>query len=179
MLIIFQRCCPQCRKIIGFVAYNADYFSMLLPTTRKSTLISVHMCFSALLPTTSITFPCCGSQRGKIIGVVAYTTETLSALLPTMRKNVRIWISPRIRNHMWIYTRVSIRGLGWCVSWRKVEVKNLVELSFKSGVDTICVCIPLFKVKDRARSDDFVADPRCCKLWGKLGWFNQQSGWGW
>jgi hypothetical protein len=46
------------------------------------------MCFSALLPTTQIIFPRCGPQRGKIIGVVAYIAEKLSALLPTTLKNV-------------------------------------------------------------------------------------------
>jgi hypothetical protein len=91
MLIIFLRCCPQRRKIIGVVVYNADNFSMLLPTTRKSTLILVHMCFSALLPTTLIIFLHCRPQRRKMIGIVAYTAEKLSALLPTTRKkNVRI-----------------------------------------------------------------------------------------
>jgi hypothetical protein len=69
--------------MIGVVAYNADNFFTLLPTTRKSTVISVHMCFSALLPTTPIIFPRCGPQRGKMIDVVAYTAEKLSALLPT------------------------------------------------------------------------------------------------
>jgi hypothetical protein len=46
------------------------------------------MCFSSLLTTTPIIFLCCGPQRGKMIGVVAYTAEKLSALLPTTRKNV-------------------------------------------------------------------------------------------
>jgi hypothetical protein len=76
--------------MIGVVVYNADNFSMLLPTTRKNTIILVHMCFSALLPTTLIIFPRCRPQRRKMIGVVAYTAEKLSALLPTTRKNVRI-----------------------------------------------------------------------------------------
>jgi hypothetical protein len=89
MAKIFQRCCPQCRKIIGVVAYNGDNFSALLPTKRKSTLIiSVNMHFSALLPTTPIIFLCCGPQRIKMIGVVAYTAEKLSALLTTTQKNV-------------------------------------------------------------------------------------------
>jgi hypothetical protein len=35
-------------------------------------------------------------------------------------------------NHMWIYIWVSIRGQGWCVSRRTVEVKNFVGLSFRS-----------------------------------------------
>jgi hypothetical protein len=74
--------------MFSVVAYNADNVSTLLPTTRKSTVISVHMCFSALLPTTLIIFPSCGPQRGKMIGVVAYTAEKLLALLPTTRKNV-------------------------------------------------------------------------------------------
>jgi hypothetical protein len=74
--------------MIGVVAYNADNFSTLLPTTQKSTLILVRMCFSALLPTTLIIFLRCGPQRGKIICNVAYTAEKLSALLPTTRKDV-------------------------------------------------------------------------------------------
>jgi hypothetical protein len=53
------------RKIIAVVAYNADNFSALLPTKRKSTLILVHMCFSALLPTTQIIFLHCGPQHRK------------------------------------------------------------------------------------------------------------------
>jgi hypothetical protein len=65
--------------MIGVVAYNA-----------VSTLISLHVCFSALLPTTLIFFPRCRPQRGKMIGVIAYTAEKLSALLPTTQKNVRI-----------------------------------------------------------------------------------------
>jgi hypothetical protein len=85
---VFERCCPQRRKIIGVVAYNGDNFSALLPTMRKSTLISVHVHFSALLPTTPIIFLCCGPQRGKMIAVVAFTTEKLSALLTTTQKNV-------------------------------------------------------------------------------------------
>jgi hypothetical protein len=52
-------------------------------TMQKNTLISVHVCFSALLPTTEIIF----LQRGKMIGV-AHTAEKLSALLTTMQKNV-------------------------------------------------------------------------------------------
>jgi hypothetical protein len=86
--IIFQRCRPQHRKMIGVVAYNDDNFSTLLPTTQKCTIISVHMCFSALLPTTPVIFPRCGPQRGKMISVVAYTAEKFSPLLPTTRKNV-------------------------------------------------------------------------------------------
>jgi hypothetical protein len=74
--------------MIRIVAYNADNFSTLLPTTRKSTVILVHMCFSALLPTRPIIFLRCGPQRGKMIGGVAYTAEKLSALLPSTRKNV-------------------------------------------------------------------------------------------
>jgi hypothetical protein len=76
--------------MIGVVAYNANNFSTLLPTTRISTLISVHVCFSALLPTTLIIFPRCRPQRRKMIGILAYAAEKLSALLPTMQKNVRI-----------------------------------------------------------------------------------------
>ncbi len=114
--IIFPRCRPQSGKMIGVVVYNANYFSALWPTTRKSALISVHVCFSALLPTTLIIFLRCRPQHRKIIGAVVYTAEKLSPLSTTMRKNVRIRITPRIRNHMRIYTRVSIRALSCCVS---------------------------------------------------------------
>jgi hypothetical protein len=48
------------------------------------------MCFSALLPKTQIIFLHCGPQCRKMIGVVAYTAEKLSALLPTPRQNVLI-----------------------------------------------------------------------------------------
>jgi hypothetical protein len=74
--------------MIGVVVYNADNFSALWPTTRKSVLISVHVLFSALLPTTPITFPRCRQQRRRMIGVVVYTAEKLSALSTTTRKIV-------------------------------------------------------------------------------------------
>ncbi len=61
--------------MIGIVVYNADNFSVLLPTTGKSGLISVHERFSALLPFTLMIFPCCRPQRGTMIGVVVYTAE--------------------------------------------------------------------------------------------------------
>jgi hypothetical protein len=32
---------------------------------------------------------------------------------------------------MWIYTRVSIRGLGWCVSRRKVKLKISWDCPYK------------------------------------------------
>jgi hypothetical protein len=72
--------------VIGVGAYNADNFSTLLPTTRKSTPISVHVCFSALLPTTPIIFQHCGPQRGKMIGVVAYTAENYRRCCQQRRK---------------------------------------------------------------------------------------------
>jgi hypothetical protein len=56
---IFQRCCPQHRKIISVVAYNGDNFSALWTTARKSTLISVRVHFSALLPTTQKNYRRC------------------------------------------------------------------------------------------------------------------------
>jgi hypothetical protein len=77
----------RCFHVIS-EAYNGDHFSALLPTTRKSTLISVHACFSGLLPTMPIIFSHCGPQRRKMISVVIYTAEKLSALLTTMQKNV-------------------------------------------------------------------------------------------
>jgi hypothetical protein len=76
--------------MISVVAYNDYYFSAMLPKTQKSTLISVLVCFSALLPSTPKIFPCCGPQNGKMISKVAYTAGKLSALLKTTRKNVRI-----------------------------------------------------------------------------------------
>jgi hypothetical protein len=56
--------------MIAVVVYNADNLSALLPTTGKSPLISVHVCFSALLPSTPIIFLRCRPQRGKMIGVI-------------------------------------------------------------------------------------------------------------
>jgi hypothetical protein len=82
--------------MIGVVVYNADNLSALLPATGKSALISVHVRFSALLPSTPIIFPRCRPQRGKIIGVVVYTVEQLLTLSTTTWKNVRIRISPLI-----------------------------------------------------------------------------------
>jgi hypothetical protein len=76
--------------MIGVVVYNADNLSALLPTMGKSPLISVHVRFSALLPSTPIIFPRCRPQRGKMICVVVYTAEKLLALSTTTRKNVRI-----------------------------------------------------------------------------------------
>jgi hypothetical protein len=47
------------------------------------------MCvFSALLPTTPMIFLRCGPQHGKMISIISYTAEKLSALLTTMQKNV-------------------------------------------------------------------------------------------
>jgi hypothetical protein len=75
--------------MISDVAYNSDNFFALLPTMWKSALISVHVCFSALLHTTPIIFVHCGPQQGKMISNVAYTAEKLLALLTTTRKNVQ------------------------------------------------------------------------------------------
>jgi hypothetical protein len=61
--------------MIGVVAYNANNFSTLLPTTRISTLISLHVCFSALMPTTPIIFLCCRPQHGKISQFVSLKTR--------------------------------------------------------------------------------------------------------
>ncbi len=82
-----QCCCPQHgkKKIIGAVGFNANDFSTLLPTMRKSALISVNARFSALLPITVIIFYivdhsaekdwCCCLHSGKIIGVVDNNAE--------------------------------------------------------------------------------------------------------
>jgi hypothetical protein len=72
--------------MIGVVAYNANNFSTLLPTTRISTLISLHVYFSVLLPTTPILFPRCRPHRGKMIGVVAYTAENYQRCCQQRRK---------------------------------------------------------------------------------------------
>ncbi len=69
------------------VAYNAEHFSVLLPTTQKNVphcclqcwsffrvvgnnvekaVISVHVCFSVLLPTMQFFVLCCWQQCGKI-----------------------------------------------------------------------------------------------------------------
>jgi hypothetical protein len=69
------------KKIIGAVGFNANDFSTLLPTMRKSALISVNARFSALLPTLWTT-------AQKKIGVVAYTAEKLLVLLIITQKNV-------------------------------------------------------------------------------------------
>ncbi len=70
---MFQHCC-----------HSAEKWSELLPSTAiiflrcclwKSTIISVQVCFSALLPTMPIIFPLCGLQCGKMIIFVAYTAE--------------------------------------------------------------------------------------------------------
>jgi hypothetical protein len=89
---------------------------ILLATTRKNALISAHnddhlsaVKWFELLP----------------------TAEKWPALLAATRKNVGIRIYPLIWNHVLINVRVSIRSLGWCVSWRKVGVINLVGLSLK------------------------------------------------
>jgi hypothetical protein len=84
-MAIIPRCCPQRRTFFlvvahnaekfHFVAYNTDHFSALLPSTQKSAQISVHVCFSALLPIMVIIFPRCGPQPGKIIGVATYTVK--------------------------------------------------------------------------------------------------------
>ncbi len=47
------------------------------------------------------------------------------------RKNGQIRISSQIRNHVGIYTKVSIRSIEGCVSWRKVRGKILWDCPFK------------------------------------------------
>jgi hypothetical protein len=74
-----------------------------LPTTRKSVPISVHVFFRVVADNADFFFPRCRPQHRKSIFVVAYNVEKWSALLATTRKNVRIRVSPRIRNHTRIY----------------------------------------------------------------------------
>ncbi len=92
-------------------------------------------------------FPRCCRQRRLFFRVVDHSMEKLSALLPTTQKNIRIRLSPQIQNHIRIYTRMSIRGLGWCVSWRKVEVKISWDCPFKKCLRTksFWIFITLFK----------------------------------
>jgi hypothetical protein len=71
--------------MISVVHYNSDHFSALLPTMLENALISVCLCFSALLSIPPIIFPRCGPQSGKMISVVAYKVEKLLPLL-TRRK---------------------------------------------------------------------------------------------
>ncbi len=142
--------CSALWQFFCIVAYNAEHFSALLPTTQKNVprcclqrkslfrivgnnaekCSNFSWCvFFRVVADNADYFPRCRPQHGKIIWVVAYNVEKWLVLLAVTQKNVWIRLSPRIRNHIRIYTRVSIRGLGWCVSWRKVEVKNLVGLS--------------------------------------------------
>ncbi len=77
---IFLSCCPQCGKMFHSVAYNANNFFALQTTTLKTALISIHVCFSTLLPTTP-----------KLFCVEAHSDEkNLYALLPTLQKMVGI-----------------------------------------------------------------------------------------
>jgi hypothetical protein len=126
-------------NIFCVVTHNTEKFSTLLPTTA---IILLH-CRQQREKVFKFQFMCvcprCCLQRRLFFRVVDHSTENLSALLPTTWKKVsvvginaekvRIWLSPRIRNYTRIYTRVSIRGLGWCVLWRQDEVKNIVGLS--------------------------------------------------
>jgi hypothetical protein len=64
------------------IAYKTDYFSVFYAAKRESALISV----SIFLFATTIIFPCCGSQREKMVGVVAYNAGKRSILLATMWK---------------------------------------------------------------------------------------------
>ncbi len=140
VVAIIPRCCPQHRTFFRFVAHNAELllcstllpttliiFSALQATTRKSTLI-----FSLCVFFSVVVVPRCGPQCRK-----------MSVLFSTLWKNGRRCWQQRGKifkleylhklNHMQTNTRVSIRGLGWCVSWRKVEAKNLVGLFLRSS----------------------------------------------
>jgi hypothetical protein len=55
------------QKNVPRVAYNANNFPSLQATTQKSALILVHVCFSALLPTTPIIFPNVGHSKEKLL----------------------------------------------------------------------------------------------------------------
>ncbi len=138
------------RQFFSVVVYNAAHFSALSPTTQKNVPRCCLQCrsffcvvgnnaekcsnfsscvFFRVVAHNTNNFSALRQQHRKIIYVGAYNMEKWSALLTTTRKHVLIRLSPRVWNQMRIETRVSIMGLGWCVSWRKVVVKNLVGLS--------------------------------------------------
>jgi hypothetical protein len=81
----FSALLPTTQKKVPRVAYNGDHFSTLWATTQKSALLSVHVWFSALLPTRQISFLHCEPQHRNIICVDAYNVEKWSALLATTR----------------------------------------------------------------------------------------------
>ncbi len=127
VVITIPRCCSQKKAFFCVVANNAETNSPLFPT----------------MP---IIFPCCRQQRGKVLSsclffrvgtwypqrwsivcIVDHSVEKWSALLPTPRKMISIVgnnaekclfsnISMNSKAYA-IYTKFSIRGLGWRVSW--------------------------------------------------------------
>jgi hypothetical protein len=107
-------------QFFHIVAYNAEHFSALLPTTQKNVpryylqrqsffrIVgnNAEKCFNfsscvffGVVADNTDYFSPFGPQYRKIICAVAYNVEKWSVLLATTRKNVRIQLSPRIRNH--------------------------------------------------------------------------------
>ncbi len=129
-MAILPRCCPRRWMFFCVVAHYEEKCSTLLPTTPIIFLVvgnNAENCSNLI----SIMF----------FRVVARNADTFCTLWTIVwkndlrcclhcgkmatQKNGRIQISPRIRNHMRIYTRISIRWLGWCASWRKVKMKKM------------------------------------------------------
>ncbi len=94
--IIFLRCRPRAEKWLALLSTKPIIFLRCGLQCGK-VLLFQFMCFSALLPTTPIIFLRCRPEPRKLIGVVVYTAEKLSALSTTTRKNVWFRISPQIR----------------------------------------------------------------------------------
>jgi hypothetical protein len=119
-------------QFFRIVAYNAEHFSALLPTMQKNVPLccllrrsffhivgnnaekcsNFSSCVFFRVVAHNALFFCAVDHSMEILSALLPNVEKLSALLATMQKNVRIKLSPRIRNHVRIYIRVSIRGLG-------------------------------------------------------------------
>ncbi len=123
---ILLHCGPQHRTLLCVVAHNAEKCSTFLSTTVRQLFLRVvgndgkncsnfsSCVFFHVVVHNTYNFFALLTTAGKMIDVVAYTGE-----------NGQIQISPRIRIHMQIYTRISIRGQGWCISRRKLRWKLL------------------------------------------------------
>jgi hypothetical protein len=68
---IFQRCCPQRRKIINVVAYNAEKYSNFSSCVLFCVVAYNADSFSTLWATARKNDCCCCLHSGKIIGIVA------------------------------------------------------------------------------------------------------------
>ncbi len=144
-----QRRIIQCWFGISDVSDNADLESALYDTVliRNSRCIRQHwyqyqryvFTYSFILWSNER----CRIQRWFGISAVSDNADSKLALYPTaLIRNqryfrqrwftkfyLRIRIPPRIRNRIRKYFRMWIRGPYWVISWKKLEVKNLVLLS--------------------------------------------------